>query len=410
VRAIHDEPDSKGIENVFESVEYVAEKFRHHRLASARRNVMIVVFTDEAGDDVNYLDQTVDICRKYEIPVYVVGVPAPFGRLTAYVKYIDPDPKYDQTPQWAPVHQGPESLLPERLMLMFRGTPEEETQVDSGFGPFGLCRLAYETGGLYFTVHPNRKVGERIGQWETAAMSSHIAMFFDPRIMRNYRPDYVTAAEYNKLLQSNRACAALVEAAQISAITPMEDVRLRFPKVDEAQFARDLSNAQKAAAKLEPRMEQLVSVLRQGEKDRSKLTTPRWQAGFDLAIGRAIAVLVRTEGYNTMLAEAKQGLKFKDERSDTWELRSSDSVSDNSALAKNAADAKTYLQRVVKEHAGTPWAQDAERELRQPLGWEWHERFTDVAGRLAQRNNGKNRPKPEMPAPPPKPRRDPPAL
>ena len=69
-----------------------------------------------------HLDQAVDVCRKYEMPVYVVGVPAPFGRETAYVKYIDPDPKFDQSPQWAPVHQGPESLLPERLMLLFGGT------------------------------------------------------------------------------------------------------------------------------------------------------------------------------------------------------------------------------------------------------------------------------------------------
>ncbi len=47
---------------------------------------MIVVFTDEAGDDVDALDATVDLCRKYEMPVYVIGVPAPFGRETAYVK------------------------------------------------------------------------------------------------------------------------------------------------------------------------------------------------------------------------------------------------------------------------------------------------------------------------------------
>jgi hypothetical protein len=103
----------------------------------------------------------------------------------------------------------------------------------------------------------------------------------------------------------------LVEAAQASAITPMENVRLRVPRIDDGQLARDLSNAQRTAAKLEPKINQLVGVLRQGEKDRPKVATPRWQAGFDLAIGRALAVLVRTEGYNTMLAEAKQGLKFR---------------------------------------------------------------------------------------------------
>ena len=40
-------------------------------------------------------------------------------------------------------------------MLLFGGTPKNETQMDSGFGPFGLCRLCYETGGLYFTVTSN---------------------------------------------------------------------------------------------------------------------------------------------------------------------------------------------------------------------------------------------------------------
>ena len=326
------------------------------------------------------------------------------------MKYVDPDPNFDQAPQWAPVHQGPESLLPERIKLLFGGREELEEQMDSGFGPFGLCRLTYETGGLYFTVHPNRETGRRIRPWETAAMSSHLGSFFDARVMRNYRPDYVPAQQYVAFAKSNQACAALVEASRLSAITPMENVRLRFPRIDDAQFARDLSNAQRTAAKLEPKVNALAAILRQGEQDRDKITTPRWQAGFDLAIGRALAVKARTEGYNTMLAAAKQGLKFKNEQSDTWRLRPADAVTVESALAKDAADARKYLVRVVAEHQGTPWALDAERELRQPLGWQWHEEFTDVAGRLARAEAARNRPRPEQPLPPQKPRRDPPAL
>ena len=59
------------------------------------------------------------------------------------------------------------------------------------------------------------------------------------------------------------------------------------------------------------------------------LNKPRWQAGYDLARGRALAVKVRTEGYNTMLALAKQGLKFKDPKNDTWDLRPTESVTVN---------------------------------------------------------------------------------
>jgi hypothetical protein len=410
VRSINDDKQANGRENVFQSVGSIAEKFRHFRLASPGRNVMIVVFTDEAGDDVEALDTTVDICRKYEMPVYVIGVPAPFGRDLAYVKWVDPDPKFDQSPQKAPVHQGPESLMSERIMLLFGGRKEDEEQMDSGFGPYGLSRLAYQTGGLYFTVHPNRKTGKKIQPWETAATASQLSMFFDERVMRNYRPDYLPVRQYYDLLKSNKACAALVEASKLSATTEMENVRLRFPRNDDAQFARDLSNAQRSAAKIEPKIDALVTVLRQGEGDRDKVSTPRWQAGYDLAMGRSLAVMVRTEGYNAMLAAAKQGLKFKDPKNDTWELRPTESVTVNSQLQRDAEDARKYLKRVVTDHKGTPWAVDAERELREPLGWEWRETFSNVQGRIAQAQANRNRPRPERPNPPGKPRRDPPPL
>ena len=110
------------------------------------------------------------------------------------------------------------------------------------------------------------------------------------------------------------------------------------------------------AAKLEPRVNQIVSTLRRGEPDRAQLTKPRWQAGYDLAMGRALAAKVRTEGYNAMLAAAKQGLQFKNPRNDTWVLRPTRDVTVNSALAKDAAAATAYLKRVLDEHPGTPWA------------------------------------------------------
>ena len=132
-----------------------------------------------------------------------------------------------------------------------------------------------------------------------------------------------------------------------------------------------------------------------GEKDREKITTPRWQAGFDLAIGRTLAVKVRTEGYNAMLANAKQGLKFKNDKDDTWELKPIDAVTVNSALTKDADDAKKYLTRVATDNKGTPWAMDAEKELKQPLGWEWHESIH------RRRRQKLPKPKPKKTAPSP---------
>ena len=74
------------------------------------------------------------------------------------------------------------------LHLPFANAPNES--MDSGFGPFALTRLCYQTGGIYFTIHPNRRLGRRVGRRETEAFSSHFAYFFDPQRMRPYRPEY----------------------------------------------------------------------------------------------------------------------------------------------------------------------------------------------------------------------------
>ena len=42
-----------------------------------------------------------------------------------------------------------------------------------------------------------------------------------------------------------------------------------------------------------------------------------------------------------------------------------------------------YLNRVTKEHEGTPWAMLAKRELDDPLGWKWVDSYTDTAPKKA---------------------------
>jgi hypothetical protein len=261
-------------------------------------------------------------------------------------------------------------------------------------------------------VHPNRNVTRAVSRGETAAFSSYVSNFFDPEVMRKYRPDYVSVNEYQKRVSQNKARFALIQAAQASQLTQMDAPRLRFVKSDEAEFSNALSEAQQAAAALEPKINSLYEILRQGEGDREKETVLRWQAGYDLAIGRALAVKVRTETYNAMLAAAKRGLKPKDPKNNTWVLTPSDEISVGSQYAKLGERAKMYLNRVVKDHPDTPWAMLAARELKDPLGWKWEDEFTDLTPRRMADGNGNPAPaandalrmltKPAPKRPPPK--------
>ncbi|MGV3483924.1 MAG: vWA domain-containing protein, partial [Planctomycetaceae bacterium] len=374
--------DTSGVEKVFTAVELAADRYMTLRKSRGgngpQRNVLLIVVTDERGDDIDRLEPSIEICRRWGMPVYVIGVPAPFGREHTLVKYVDPDPKYDQSPQWAQVDQGPETIMPERVQVGFSANFQDEPVIDSGFGPYGLTRLCYETGGIYFTVHPNRNVNRAVRRQEIDPFAADLQYFFDPAVMARYRPDYVAPADYQQKVKQSPLRTALVTAAMQVAPT-LERPQTRFVRRDEAALVGDLTRAQQDAAKLEPSLARLAAVLEPGMAARETETTPRWKAGFDLAYGRVLAQKVRTETYNAMLAKLKRGVLFKDPKNNTWVITPADEISVGSKWEREAAIAKQLLQDVVKEHPSTPWALLASEELKSPIGWQWKEEFTDLS-------------------------------
>ena len=377
VKAIDSIPvDESGAEMTFTAIGAAANFAKVHRTNSPRKNVMIIVFTDEVGNDQPLADQTAVGCRALGIPVYVVGVPAPFGQRDVKTKFVEFDPRYDSDVQWAVVEQGPETLYPEVVRVRSGNAADEP--IDSGFGPFSLSKLCGNTGGIYFCVHANRNAEGRVSDNQTAAMSSQLRYFFKNEAMREYQPDYVSSAQIDQMLEKNIAKKALVKAAQSSELSPMDSPTMTFPRQDDGKLAQLLGEAQKKAAVLEPKITTLYNLLLPGVADREKIKEKRWQAGYDLAMGRVIALKVRTEAYNLMLAQAKSGMKFKDATSDTWQLRPSSELSVGSQTDKLAKQATMYLERVVKDHPGTPWAHLAALELRNPLGYVWDEKHTGV--------------------------------
>lgn len=393
--------DGTGEEKVFAAIASAADQFkslrRNRGSNGPQRNVLFVVVTDERGDDANLLETSISSCRKWGIPVYVIGVPAPFGREHTLVKYVDPDPKYDQSPQWAQVDQGPETFLPERVQVGFTGNFEQEPVIDSGFGPYALTRLCYETGGIYFTVHPNRNVNRRVNRGEIDAFAADMKYFFDPVAMSRYRPDYLSPEDYVTMVKSSPLRQSLVTAAQMKPVSGISAPKTRFIKRGEAQLVGELTTAQQDAAKLEPTLVRMAQILEPGMEAREGEESPRWKAGFDLAMGRVLAQKVRTETYNAMLAKAKRGMNFEKEKNNTWVLAPDDEISVGSKWANQASTARELLNGVVQDHPGTPWALLASQELKVPIGWVWKEEFTDMSPTPRgnrPNNNNNNTPRP----------------
>lgn len=357
-------------ENLFAAVKLATEMALPARRAG--RETTIVIVTDEAGDDGDLVDEVLAPLKKFGVAAFVVGSPAPFGRVSVSAASIESKEKQATDIDPKIIHEGPESIEPEVVDLSFAGSDISFDLMDSGFGPFALEKLCRVSGGRYLALRPS---GAEVGfggievRWPDPS-----ATRFNPEKMQSYAPDYGTRAEYQALLGSNRAARALVDAAKLPRIETLGAVNVRFDKTNEAQMKRRLDESQEAAAKIEPAITRLVEILLPGESDRDKLPSPRWKAGFDLALGRALAAKARVDGYNNMLAVLKRGKNFQNAASRTWRLDAGGDATDaGSSIQSMVKKASMLLSRVQEEHPETPWAEMAKRELETPLGWKWVE-------------------------------------
>lgn len=355
----------------FAALRQTFEKYLRLRTTD-HRELLFVVVTDEAGDDAKTMEELIEPTRRHAIPVYVIGLPAPWGQVNPFA--ANPKAPQETNDDSTPT-VGPESLLSERVDIeswtAHYAASANTSLVDSGFGPFALERLCRASRGQYFALRPGLGYGYRGVSARTWPNGDELR--FEEKVVSKYAPDYVSEAEYRKLLSENKARAALCEAAKHPKVTIEGSPGSHFPKAVEAKMAKQMSAAQQFAARNLPEVEKLYNLLTPGEPDRAKLTGPRWQAEFDLAMGRVLANKARLDGYNSMIAALKRGKTFQKPESKEWILESADNFETESTIKNMAAKAKIYLERVVKEHPGTPWAKIAEEELRTPLGWVWKE-------------------------------------
>ena len=362
--------DTSGREVTFQAVRSALEKYLDYRTRRGYELVLAIV-TDEAGDDAHLVDALLDTPRKYSIPIYCVGVPAPLGNGAALVAAVEAK-EVPTRDDWQAIQQGPESRGRERLDLEFSGHLSLQL-LDSGFGPFALERLCRATGGRFLALRPPPSDGPHFATPTTAWPRGDIPQF-DSEVMRRYAPDDLSQSDYDTLVASNPAMSALRQAADMGRVACLSQPPLEFVKRSDAALNRSLEDAQKLAAKLLPRINRLYTLLLEGAGGRDTIERLRWQAAYDLAFGRAAAAKARTDGYNQMLAALKRGRLFRDPASTIWVLTPGPSVESSSALRNLIKKSRESLTRVTQQHANTPWAHIAQQELQLPAGWRWDER------------------------------------
>ncbi len=343
--------DDSGIENAFSAVKASIERWQT-RQDQMDSDVILVIVTDERGDDTHLLEETIAQSRDAGVTCYCIGRDAPLGRETIKVEWRDRGKTYR-----IPISTGPESQEIERLNIDFWDDKPMPEGLTSGFGPYALARLCHETNGTYLIIRDNGDNSPR----------------FDTSVMRRYFPDYCSSTDYQNELNINRAKGALVEIAKQFKDKAITMPPLAFPANSEARLRTALTNAQKSAAVLQAKLnDEMLKVILQGESDRATLVSPRWKASYDLAVGRLAAMVTRLHQYDCRLTELLSRMDLhKDSDSDPRKLIPAADLPRHPEIQEYAKIAEEYLRRVINEHPGTPWAYLAERELSQDFSWKW---------------------------------------
>jgi hypothetical protein len=387
VEAINSVPlDTTGIETTFTTVAEIAHRWGRYKDADNHvYHTMVIVVTDEVGDDEQRLEDAITQAQKAKVPVYVLGSQALFGRVEGFMDYMDPKTKH--VFRGIPVRQGPESVMLEQIRLPFWYGGLQYEIVDAGFGPWALSRLASATGGIYFvTRFDSRRMG------------------FDPARMREYKPDWIRRDQYESQIAHSPLRQAILNAAQITQQKLPGMPALAFPPSDAPEFKDVMAASQGVAERTAYTVDEALGPINAVFKLRDRETSRRWQAHYDLIRGRLLAMKVRCYEYNWACARLKKDPpKFSNSRSNSWRLVPDTAILYSEKAVAAGREAQTLLRRVIDEHPTTPWALLAERELKDPLGFKWVENYVPPRPRgndnAAQRKNKNPNPvkPPEIP-------------
>lgn len=387
--------DTGGVENVCAAVKWAVDRY-HKR----KGQLMVLVWTDESGDDLRNLEATIQTCNRFKASVSVVGPTSVLGRTFGRQIWVQSGLRLS-----LPVNRGPDTALSERVNLPYwfdtvfpvwgdadntafnqlpawYGGSQLEYML-CGLGPYGLVRLTVGTGGTYTLLD---RPSDRNP--------------FSLELLRPYVPSYPSAARYQEELREHPLREAVSKAVEMTlgrkdwAAPALEIV------APQAAALKDELEAQQAAARQSLALidKALAAFGAEGmEKQYAEETSRRWQAWYDLTRGRLLASWVRYKEYELLCAQLPHAGKLGLD-SNAVILFPSTTLRGGQATLDLMVEAKRLLKRCLLQNSRTPWAYLAARELDHAFGIDAQVRAVSI-GPLADPRSKSKRPGPSVTPP-----------
>jgi hypothetical protein len=361
--------DTSGVENTLEAVQAVVA--RYGKLPKDRR-LLIVLVTDESGDDGRFIEEARQATVSRDVPVFIIGRQSLFGYDRAHLLYIDPVTKDHY---WPTIRRGPETADVE--CLQWDGLHERWDEQPSGFAPYELARLAKDSGGIYFLLPSEENM--RVRQREQAYSIS---------VLKEYVPDYESRAAYMERRNKSELRRTLYEVIQFTNPQgkPAEATfvhRRHYPIEPGPLLQAMLEEGPKVQARLKKLIE-IEAKLRSVKKYRDREPDKRWQAHYDLMLAEIVTYQVKAYEYLACLDEMMALARKNQLRPSRMPIPGQlvvEWVIDHSKVHKapkeetdaKYAEAMRLLKLVIERHPKTPWADLAQDEINRGFGCQRNE-------------------------------------
>ncbi|MDA0832398.1 MAG: VWA domain-containing protein [Planctomycetota bacterium] len=370
--------DKSGLENTCQAIEAVLDEYRSIT-GKNKRKMIIIVVSDESGDDGDHIEDVVQKTKRADAPVYFMSREAIFGYELARIRYNHPVNGLDY---WLPIKRGPETEYPE--CLQWDGLHARWDSFSSGFGPYVQVRIARESGGIFFLLPGEEE--------NLSGAGAHEQRRFDFLDMKEYQPLLMSRPEYAKARSASKFRATIY--AVIEKLDPVKDkelsIRELWYSIDPEQFRSEGAIEFQKAIYAMTLVNQAIKLLEDVQPLRAKEDSMRWRAAYDLAYAQLLSYKVRL--FQFMLAmdkHNKDAPKPMNKNSNRWNLarvpvmlepdeqQIKVTKVDMSELKRQEQLARDMYIDVIKDHPRTPWSKRAEYEIGMGFGMTFVEVFRD---------------------------------
>ena len=354
--------DDTGIENTLHAINEVIGHYSG--IIRKDHKLLIVLVTDESGDDGAYVEEAHQAVVGKNVPVYVIGRQSLFGAERAHLEYRDPVTK---DVYWPWIRRGPETAGVE--LLQWDGLHDRWDEQPSGFAPYELARISKDSGGIYFLLPSEENM--RVRQREKAYQIADL---------KEYMPDYKSRMAYvsdRNRSELRRTMYEIIQATTWNYLQAEDPERMFYRRHFPIEPEQMIPAATKAGMLSTERLNVLLAIqkkLESIEKLRDREPEKRWQANYDLMLAQVVAYQVKSYEYRALMEEMIKNPPTRKVMPNPnlavhWEINHShDRLAPKDRTEKKYLEAQRLLKEVIAKHPKTPWADLAQDELNRGFG------------------------------------------